>query len=199
MEPLSQHTEQTTELCTPNAATSLGDVDGNLCRVRSWRPELPVSVPTGAQLLWWQAEVPASTLLSWGWGKDTVLTLKPGWDKTETYQGNPPLPGFRKHKDLNLLLDATRLGQDEGNEMEMVTHAHAWAQTSHRTSPSGTFSFCEAGGPQKDQTWLDWWHHTTTPSLWSKQPGGHCSSTPNRLGSTRTQAQMKRKEQRSFS
>lgn len=96
-----------------------GDVDGNLRRVTSWRQELPVSVPAGAQPLRWQAEVPAGPPLSWRGGKDTVLALKPCpsalRDKAETLQGKPPPPGFRKHKDLRLLLDATCPGQDQGN------------------------------------------------------------------------------------
>lgn len=63
----------------PKLSPPWGDVDGNLHRVTSWRQELPVSVPTGAQLLWWQAEVPARPPPSWGGGKDTVLALKP-WE-----------------------------------------------------------------------------------------------------------------------
>lgn len=47
----------------------------------------------------------------------------PGKDKAETLQVNQPPAGFMKHKNLRLPLDATHPGQDQGNEMEMVTYA----------------------------------------------------------------------------
>lgn len=44
-------------------------------------------------------------------------------DKAETLQRNTPRLELGKHKDLRLPLGATHLGQDQGKEMENVTHA----------------------------------------------------------------------------
>lgn len=44
-------------------------------------------------------------------------------EKADTLPRNTPPPGLRKHKDLRLPLGATHLVQDQGKEMENVTHA----------------------------------------------------------------------------
>lgn len=78
--------------------------------------ELPVPVPASAQLLWWQAEHP-------GEGEGHIPCPETWRDKAETLQRNTPPLGLGKHKDLRLPLGATHLGQDQGKEMENVTHA----------------------------------------------------------------------------
>lgn len=58
-----------------------------------------------------------------GEGEGHILCPETWRNKAETLQRNTPPPGLRKHKDLRLPLGTTHLGQDQGKDMENVTHA----------------------------------------------------------------------------
>lgn len=149
--PFSQHSKHTTmgsyEPGAPKAVTSSGG--------RGW--ELAQSHELEAETAhfsahWCPAALVASrgprhvpAILGWGKGHGPHPET---WGETKLRPYTGTHLGFRKHKDLSLPLDATHPGQDQGNEMETVTHAtspaHAWAQTSGtktsgRISPSGKF------------------------------------------------------------
>jgi len=185
----------------PELSPPPGDANGNLRRVTSWRQRPLVLSSHGARRMG-----PAVSLPSQRGGKDRALALKPcegqRQDLVREHTSAWLQIAQRFKAPVRCHMSGARSRQRAGNGPQCHVLCSCMVSDLRKqdlrleTGPAlrGNPSSASHRGPQRDQTGPNQCHTSPAPLPCGASGHGTATPGPNRLGGSRTQAQMKGKE-----